>query len=58
MTPNNYYCYMSDCSYKTAVETEELADAQLIEDGGFDTEKETQCPICKRNSLVFIASIS
>lgn len=51
---DNYYCTDNACDYKTAATNAEEADQQLASDGGCDLNKETKCPTCGSNTLVFL----
>lgn len=54
MDKGNYYCCENECGYRTLAVTSEEAEKQLAEDGGYDRNKESMCPRCKKNALIFI----
>lgn len=56
MRQSSYHCSELNCEYKTITKSTEEVDALLIQDGGFDINKKTLCPKCKKDSLVFITS--
>lgn len=53
----DYHCSNESCDYRTHTNdsTGEDAYEQLAADGGYDRHKETCCPKCKQDSLVFLA---
>lgn len=51
---DNYYCSRTGCHYKTTADTPEEAEIQLMKDGGFDRNKQTECPLCAQDALVFL----
>lgn len=55
---HQYHCCDAACTYKTTAHTETEADKQLVQDGGYDQDKKTKCPLCKKDSLVFIPELS
>lgn len=54
LSVNNHYCSKVTCDYKTEAKTIEEADLQLFKDGGYNFKKNTSCPKCKEDSLVFL----
>lgn len=54
MKLNNYYCSELNCNYQTNSQTPEEASRKLIQDGGYDVDKRSKCPKCRKDSLVFL----
>lgn len=54
MLTNNYHCCNERCSYQTKGNDEQEAAMHLVQDGGYDRNKQTMCPMCKQDSLVFV----
>ena len=54
---DNYACCETNCGYwtkaKKGTPVEEL-DQMLTKDGGFMRNKQSQCPKCGQNSLVYL----
>lgn len=54
---DNYACVNSECNYSTnakeGTSTQKL-DSILKQDGGFMEKKNSCCPKCKKNSLVYL----
>lgn len=56
MILNNYHCSELECDYRTNRDTLEETDKQLLQDGGFDIDKQTKCPKCGKDTLVFVTT--